>query len=719
MRIGPYETVAEIGRGGYGTVFQARHVETGREVALKVLSEAGAAGSVEAMRFRREVELVRSLDHPGIVRVLDSGVEAGRPWFAMERIEGEPLYALLAREPLPWRRAVEIARDVADALAHAHARGVLHRDVKPGNILLGQKVVCRLSSTVCRSEEASSQRQAENDQPQTTGPRAFLTDFGLARVLASRSRLTRTGTALGTPEYMSPEQAQGEMDSLGPPTDVWGLGVVIYEMLAGRLAFDGKDPEEVIEKVVLREPTPLRRIRPDVPRDLERVVRVCLAKRPSLRYPDASALRDDLDRVSRGERLARRPARLAGRVRTASVAAAAVGMTGVLVASLLSRGPGPALGPRPAADRAGLDAEVLAGRARALRGTDARGAARLLGEALRMAPSRQDLRLERGLALWAAGDGPGARDEWSLVPEESPARSRALLLRGLEATFRLQRDELGSREGEADMRKVAAGTAPEARLARAALAIAARDWPTARESLREEAGWEAALLRGCTELSDPAGDPTRGLRELDQALAEGIPFPWVHVNRGVVRHDLGDHAGAIEDYTTALGIRPTYVNAFYNRASAREARGELAGAIEDFSAALRLSPDDPDALANRASVRRRLDDLVGAIEDCDAALRLRPDHAAALVNRANARGALGDHAGAAEDSAAALRIHPDLPEAYLTLAAARRRMGEWEAAAGSLREFLRRAPDDRRAEQARALLADSEREAREASDRGR
>ncbi len=166
----------------------------------------------------------------------------------------------------------------------------------------GGDLASRLSLGVCRSEEAASQRQTESDKPQTTLPRPFLTDFGLAKPVATGSKLTRTGEALGTPAYMSPEQARGEVSSLTPATDVWSLGCVLYEMLAGRAAFEGETAAAVVGQVLLREPPGLRALRPETPRAVERVVRVCLGKRAGDRYGDAAALREDLERVFRGER---------------------------------------------------------------------------------------------------------------------------------------------------------------------------------------------------------------------------------------------------------------------------------------------------------------------------------------------------------------------------------------------------------------------------------
>ncbi|MCI0341435.1 MAG: tetratricopeptide repeat protein [Planctomycetales bacterium] len=664
-RVGPYVLEREVGRGGYGVVYRARHGESGRTVALKVLVTPEGGESVAAQRFLREIEAARVLDHPGIVRVLDTGEESGRPWFAMEYVEGRSLFEALRDEPLDWRRAAGIARDVADALAHAHARGVLHRDVKPGNILLGTRIVSGLSFGVRRAEEPSSQRQTPNDKPQATGPCVFLTDFGLARLVSTGSRLTRTGMALGTPEYMSPEQARGDVHDLTPATDVWGTGVVLYEMLAARRAFEGDSPESVVDRVVLEEPPALVRIRPDVPRGLDRVIRVCLAKSPARRYPGAGELRDDLERVLRSEPPLARPPLRPGARRALLVAILATGPATLAAAGawLLRPGPHPGTPPgvgSPASSAPGgeavTQAEAIATRARSLRGTDPAEGARQLAQAAALAPDHADRerwRLERGLLLWASGDATEARQEWDRIPPGRPERAASRLYRGLEAVFGGRGKDASSLLGEA----LASG-GPESRLARGALAVLRMEWVPAREALRDLPGWEAALLRGYVEAAAPDGDPAAAVRELDAGLATGIPLPLMLVNRGCARQKIGDSAGALADLEAALRSGPPSAPAHLNRGWVRTKLGDLAGAIEDYGAALALDPTFTQAWANRADARLRLGDTASALADIEEALRGEPGSPSHLQTRAAIRSALGDPRAAAEDLTAALAARP-------------------------------------------------------------
>ncbi|MBX3471540.1 MAG: serine/threonine protein kinase, partial [Planctomycetes bacterium] len=286
---GPYEVVEELGRGGMGVVYKARQPTIDRLVALKVLLSGALASNTQVKRFQREAELTARLKHPGIVHVHDVGQVGDFHYFTMDFVDGPPLSKLIKERQLGVRRAVEVARDVARALHHAHERGAIHRDVKPGNIIIG-------------SDGAP-----------------VLTDFGLARDLDAEGdeRLTRSGAMVGTPYYMAPEQAQGKRDLVSARSDVYALGVVLFEMLTFELPFRGETQLELTNKIINQDPPRPSAIEPTIDRDLDAIVLQALAKQPQDRHATAEALAQDLDRFLRGERVHKRGPSLAELVRRA------------------------------------------------------------------------------------------------------------------------------------------------------------------------------------------------------------------------------------------------------------------------------------------------------------------------------------------------------------------------------------------------------------------
>jgi tetratricopeptide (TPR) repeat protein/tRNA A-37 threonylcarbamoyl transferase component Bud32 len=274
---GDYELIKVLGGGGMGVVYKARQISLNRPVALKMLRTADFASDDELRRFQNEAEAVATLDHPHIVPILEVGSHDGRRYFSMKLIGGHSLDRRLADFVADPHATARLIAQAADAVNHAHQRGILHRDLKPANILV-------------------------DDQGEP-----HVTDFGLAKRVASDSDLTNSGAILGTPAYMAPEQASGRRGAVTTASDVYGLGATLYAMLAGRAPFGGDSVAQTLELVRERTPEPPSAHNAAVPRDLETICLKCLAKDPRRRYATAAALADDLRHYLAGEPIAARP----------------------------------------------------------------------------------------------------------------------------------------------------------------------------------------------------------------------------------------------------------------------------------------------------------------------------------------------------------------------------------------------------------------------------
>ncbi len=272
-----YDILSELGRGGMGVVYKARHLALNRVVALKMILAGAHAGAQDRLRFKAEAEVIARLQHPNVVQIYEVGEAEDYPFFAMEFVPGGSLAAKVAGTPQPPRDAARLVEALARAVDAAHRQGIVHRDLKPANVLL-----------------------AADGTPK-------ITDFGLARRLDAEAGPTQTDSVMGTPSYMAPEQAAGRTREAGPAADVYSLGAILYDLVTGRPPFRGETVVDTLDQVRSREPVSVRQLTPKCPRDLETVCHKCLQKEPHRRYGSALELAEDLERFRTGEAILARP----------------------------------------------------------------------------------------------------------------------------------------------------------------------------------------------------------------------------------------------------------------------------------------------------------------------------------------------------------------------------------------------------------------------------
>jgi WD40 repeat protein/serine/threonine protein kinase len=345
-----YELLGELGRGGMGVVYKAREVALNRVVALKMILAGAHASAADRNRFKREAEAVAALHHAGIVQIFHVGEHAGQPFLVLEYVDGGNLADRIGDgDLLPVREAAAVVEQLATAMQYAHDQGVIHRDLKPANILLskadggGRKGDS--SQPTGSSAKGESFGSAVRPPPSTVFK---ISDFGLAKKLDETVNAgggTRTGAVMGTPSYISPEQAAGKSASVTATSDVYSLGAILYEILTDRPPFKADTPLETVLQVINDDPVPPSKLRPNLPRDLETICLKCLQKDPAKRYPTAGELAADLGRFLRGEPILARPVSAVARgwkwvcrhpaiaAFAATAAAALLAVVGVLLAT--------------------------------------------------------------------------------------------------------------------------------------------------------------------------------------------------------------------------------------------------------------------------------------------------------------------------------------------------------------------------------------------------
>jgi tetratricopeptide (TPR) repeat protein/predicted Ser/Thr protein kinase len=712
-----YEIVSELGRGGMGVVYQAQQVSLKRFVALKMILAGPHADSAARIRFHIEAEAVARLQHPNIVQIYEVGEYGGKPFLSLEYINGGSLMENMAGTGQPERPAALIAEKLARAVHYMHMRGILHRDLKPTNVLLTDDGIPKI------------------------------TDFGLARILDADSGPTRSETWLGTPSYMAPEQAAGDSKRVGATADVYSLGAILYELLTGRAPFQGATPLSILDQLRNREPMPPRRLRRAVSLDLETICLKCLQKDPSKRYASAEALADDLCRFLARQPIRARPIPLCqrlwrhGRRRLAPFAwaLAALGLVGLLLSLwLYSSVAGPAarhragqiyqefvryrneafvhglLAPDEGTLFLGADAaanlqtaEASARKALALAGIDTESEpttpVKWLG------PGKTTVQADcYALVLVLAS----VREQQALVGQGSKGRYEEALRildhapqLGLRTrAYHLRRAHLLAKLGNQKQAKIdsdrAAAVAPDGALDQFLVGeehYRRGDWQNAMNSfncalgLQPDYFWAQFFLAVC-HLKTRHWEAAKA--GLNACLAQQPDFVWAYVFRSFANEKLQQPALAEADFRKALARNPNagacYV-LFLTRGMLHFNHGEMKRAAADFRSALAIKPEQYHACMNLAHVYLAEGRFEEAASQVRVALQFRPPPEILAGYHCARSGKLlqdNKYEDALQACEAALQLSPSEPLPYMVRGRSLLALGRAEQAERSFDQYL-------------------------------
>lgn len=722
-----YEILGELGRGGMGIVYEARHRALQRRVALKVLG-TGTAASLEGLaRFRTEAEAVARLQHPHVVQIYDVGSHAGLAYFALQLCAGGSLATKLDGTPMPGRAAAALLHKLAGGMQAAHDAQIIHRDLKPANILL----------------------TAEGEPK--------ISDFGLAKKLDAVGH-THSGAILGTPKYMAPEQVQGATQRLGPWTDQYALGVILYELLTGRVPFQAATPEETLAQILLQDPVRPTQLQPGSSRDLETICLKCLEKEPERRFPSCRALQDELGRYLRGEPIKTRRAGVVERVGkwarrhparaglvTISVLATVLLAGGAVVyyeqqIGILNRQLSHEVNLRAVREQAGTDQRLGERFEAEKRFEDARAAYASALAALKAQPELHDepLRTEVERRLDHIGHVLAARQDVARfrAPYDR-ALSHLMQLTGLDAAANKVQVRAAARDGLALF-----GLADDAAPVDGRLSTLQPYLTAPEHAALVTACYELLLLLAGVEAEGPAADRTAaastveragrlgekyGLKSLAydarrvqiEALREGkpLPAPGIRAAGRQPSQGLDWFLLALESYTAGgtarieearqactevLRQQPEHFWARYLQSLCSLRTGDWPAAKDGLTDCLSRRPAFAWPLVLRGFAARELGvkhqdaaEFERARADFDRALLQDSDpllQYTVLVNRGVLFIRQRQWAHAIADLGRALPLRPEAYQAYVNLADAHAGAGQWAEAVASLNQAVQKAP---------------------------